>query len=223
MSRELQDEGKYIYDHPMPTVIVEIIPFSIFDGKLKVFLMEDESNKYSFCGTTVRNDECLEEAASRSIKEKIGTINLRLEQLYTYDNDSNDHRDKVVTVVYYAIVMNGILETFASKGKWLDTKNGPDLPPEHRKILEYTIQRLTWKAEYSTIVFSLIPPEFTLTELRKAYEILLDRKLDHRNFVKKIKSLDIIDFTGNMQEKTSHRPAKLYKLKEGMGKVINVM
>ena len=78
------------------------------------------------------------------------------------------------------------------------------------RILEYALQRLRWKLEWTALGFLLLPKEFTLSELQKVYETVLSEPLDKRNFRRKILSADVLEETGNMRA-GDHRPAKLYR------------
>ncbi len=86
----------------------------------------------------------------------------------------------------------------------------PELAFDHARILEYAMQRLRWKLEWTALGFLLLPAEFTLSELQKVYERVLDEPLDKRNFRRKMLATDVLEETGNIRE-GDHRPAKLYR------------
>ena len=67
------------------------------------------------------------------------------------------------------------------------------------------------KIRKQPIGFELLPKHFTLTELQRLYEAILEKEFDVRNFRKKILSMDFITDTGLKQHSVMHRPAKLYK------------
>ena len=75
------------------------------------------------------------------------------------------------------------------------------------------MQRLRWKIEYTNIVYSLLPKEFTFGELQKVYEAILGRTMDKRNFRKKILSLGILTDTGKKKTQGRSRPAEVYRFK----------
>lgn len=84
-----------------------------------------------------------------------------------------------------------------------------DLAFDHAKILIYAIERLKNKVEYTTIAFSLMPEKFTLTDLQRVYEILLDKPLLKANFRRKI--ADMVIETEDYEGSAGHRPSKLFK------------
>jgi hypothetical protein len=84
---------------------------------------------------------------------------------------------------------------------------------EDRNSLEYAIVRLRAKIGYSTIAFHLLPPAFTLRELQTAYEAILGRSLDKRNFRRRVSAAELIEATGSKRRDGSHRPAVLYRFR----------
>jgi len=80
---------------------------------------------------------------------------------------------------------------------------------DHNAIAEYALTRLQAKLSYSDIAYSLLPPEFTIAELQKVYEIILDRQLDRRNFRRKIIGSQLLQAAPGIR-RGSHRPAQLY-------------
>jgi len=81
---------------------------------------------------------------------------------------------------------------------------------DHAKFIEYAIERLRNKIEYTTIAFNLMPELFTLTELQKVYEIILDRELLAAAFRRKI--ADLVIETEKFTKDAGHRPSKLFRL-----------
>ncbi len=209
------DPSKY----ERPSVTVDIVIFTIRDNDLKVLLIKRKlppyQNFWAIPGGFVKIDESLEEAAFRELKEETGVLDVYLEQLYTFGDPGRDPRTRVITVAYFALINSEKLELYASTDaeevRWYSTKELPSLAFDHSKIMDYAITRLRYKLEYTSAGFQLLPEEFTLSELQKVYEVILDKTLDKRNFRKKILSLNILEDTGKKIMKTLHRPARLYR------------
>jgi 8-oxo-dGTP diphosphatase len=92
----------------------------------------------------------------------------------------------------------------------------PPLAFDHRDILEYALERLRYKLEYSAVAFQLLPEEFTLRELQEAYMVILDDyDLDKANFRKKLQRAgnEVVEPTGRYRE-TGGRPAELYRFRD---------
>ncbi|HBB04340.1 TPA: hypothetical protein DCZ39_05630 [Patescibacteria group bacterium] len=83
----------------------------------------------------------------------------------------------------------------ASEAKFFDVKKLPKLAFDHKKIVEYAIQRLKRKMEYTNVAQYILPKKFTLRQLQDVYETTLDQRIDVRNFRKKIEKLDLIKAT----------------------------
>lgn len=87
----------------------------------------------------------------------------------------------------------------------------PEVAYDHADIVRYAHERLQSKLSYTNAVFALLDPLFTLSKLQAAYEAVLCRPLDKRNFRKKFLSLNLITETDEFFQEGAHRPARLYK------------
>jgi len=215
-----------------PSVTVDIVIFTIKDNDLKILLVkrgiEPFKNMWAIPGGFVRIEESLEEAAKRELEEKTSVRADYLEQLYTFGEVNRDPRGRVITVAYFALIKSEKISKLKAtadviEAKWFSAFKLPKLAFDHEKILEYAIKRLRWKFEYTTVVFSLLPEKFSLTELQKIYEIIFDKKFDKRNFRKKILSLNIIEKTKERQKNVSNRPPQLYKFKKKIGEIVEII
>ena len=217
--------GTYNYDYPRPAVTVDIILFTFRDGLLQVLLIQRKNppyaGKWALPGGFVRMDEGLEAAALRELGEETGVRDVYLEQLYTFGDPKRDPRGRVVTVSYFALLSADQVISMerqgqiqgnddASAASWWDIYDLPDLAFDHRPILDYALQRLRWKLEWTALGFMLLPEAFTLSELQQAYETILHEPLDKRNFRRKILASVLLKPTRAFRE-GDHRPAKLYQ------------
>jgi len=213
-----------------PSVTVDIILFTVKKEDLKVLLIKRDispfKNMWAIPGGFVGIKESLEEAAKRELQEETNIRNVYLEQLYTFGDPKRDPRTRVITVTYFALVNSTNFKLKASTDvkdvRWFSIFELPKLAFDHKKILDYALKRLRWKLEYTTVAFSLLPEKFTLTQLQNMYEIIFDKKLDKRNFRKKIKALNLVKETVEFQEDVSHRPAKLYTRNKKIGEIVEI-
>jgi 8-oxo-dGTP diphosphatase len=202
-----------------PSVTVDVVMMSLRQRDLQVLLVKRRSWPYegmwAIPGGFVNMDESLEKAAKRELQEETGVQDVYLEQLYTFGDPGRDPRTRVITVVYFALLDSERLQVRAADDAmdvcWFSVYNLPPLAFDHAKILEYALNRLRGKLDYTTIAFSLLPEHFTLYELQRVYEIILHRRLDKRNFRKKILSTGILEDTGGKKMEGTHRPARLYR------------
>lgn len=212
---------KFSYDYARPAVTVDSVVFGLdlIEKKLKILLikrdLEPFKGQWAIPGGFVQMDESLEEAAERELVEETGLKNIYMEQLYTYGDIGRDPRDRIITVAYFALVkMNNLVpiaDTDASDAAWFEVTDLPELAFDHDIILDNAIQRLKGKVRYQPLGFELLPNNFTLTQLQNLYEIVLDSKLDKRNFRKKILAMDLLIDTGEIEQNVAHRAAKIYK------------
>jgi 8-oxo-dGTP diphosphatase len=219
-----------IHKFPKPSVTVDIVIFTIDDDELKVLLvkrnLEPFKGKWALPGGFVRINESLEDATKRELKEETGVKDVYLEQLYSFGEPKRDPRGRVITIAYMALINSENIKlkasTDVSDAKWFSLFNMPQLAFDHKKILDYSIQRLKWKFEYTSVAFSLLPKKFTLGQIQKIYGIVFNKKFDKRNFNKKIISLDILK-EEEINKNVFYRPPMLYSLKKGISKIIKII
>ncbi len=210
----------FTYKYARPALTVDCVVFAIdFEQEnLKLLLIqrgeEPFKGHWALPGGFVHNEEDLEAAARRELKEETGLDELYLEQLYTFGAINRDPRDRVVTVAYVALVnISGRLlqaATDAQDAAWFDAQDLPETAFDHASIIETALQRLRGKLSYQPVGFELLPERFTLSQLQKVYEIVLDQKLDKRNFRKRILQMDILRNLDEIQKDVAHRAARLY-------------
>ena len=199
-------------------VTVDMVIFTIRESALHVLLVRRGVPPFlgeeAIPGGFLREGESLEEAAARELYEETGVRDVFLEQLYTFGDPGRDPRGRVVTVAYYALVASDRLALVAgadaAEARWFPMSGLPDLAFDHRRILDYALERLRNKLEYTTVGFQLLPEKFTLSELRTVYEAILGRRLDKRNFRRKIALLGILKPLREWQ-RTGRKPAQLYR------------
>lgn len=209
-------------NYERPSVTVDVVIFSLVQEDLQVLLIKRKfppfADMWAIPGGFVRMHESLEEAATRELAEETGVTDVYMEQLYTFGTPGRDPRTRVITIAYFALVPHDVIQhrpgDDASETGWFSMFNLPELAFDHREILEYALTRLRYKLEYTAVGFRLLPDVFTLSELQRAYEIILGEKLDKRNFRRKILAADILEETGKKKRDGEGRPAKLYNYKE---------
>ncbi len=160
--------------------------------------------------------ESLEKAVERELEEETGIKVNYLEQLYTFGKPDRDPRKHVVTVAYYGLVRRNLFELYAATdaedAQWFNIKELPPLAFDHNDIFKMALERLRGKIAYQPIGFELLDEEFPLPDLHRLYETLYGKKIDRRNFSKKILQLDILEDLNKFQPHAGRgRPSKLYK------------
>jgi 8-oxo-dGTP diphosphatase len=210
--------------HPHPAVTVDIVVLTIVDDDLKVLLIQRDRAPYSglwaLPGGFVEMDESLRRAAWRELKEETGVNAAFLEQLGAFGHPDRDPRERVISVAYYALIPIERLEIQAASdardARLFSLGALPELAFDHAKILRRAHQRLKDKLDDVLVPLQLVPQFFTLSELQHVVELILEKKLDKRNFRKKIQALDLVEETGEERRVGAHRPAKLHRVRDPM-------
>ncbi len=172
------------------------------------------NHKRALPGGLILKDETAEESIVRNLDTKAGIKNhYYIEQLATFSALSRDPRNRVVSVAFLGcIAFDSIPE--AAIPTFIPYPKLGKLAYDHNEITKVGLDRLRSKIHYSTIISKLLPPVFTLNDLQSAYEVILGKAVDKRNFRKKILSLDLLSETGNMYSEGAFRPAMLYSFKK---------
>ena len=199
-------------------VTVDIVIFTIQSDDLKVLLVKRGippfKGQLALPGGFVHEDESLDEAAMRELREETGVSDVFLEQLYSFGEPGRDPRQRIITVAYYALISADRSQlaagTDTTEAAWWPVSKLPALAFDHRDIFDYALERLRNKLEYTTVGFQLLPAKFSLTELQGVYEAILGKKLDKRNFRRKIELLKILKPISEYR-RGGQRPARLYR------------
>ena len=201
-------------------VAVDIVLFGYESNQLYILLIKQKyglfKGRWSVPGGFVKDNEGLKTAAYRELKEETGVVAKDLEQLYTFGEDINrDPRFRVISVAYFGTVipskMNLHATTDAEDAKWFRIEEIEELPYDHISIIKSAYERLKGKLRYQPIGFNLLSKKFPFSDLENLYMTILRKKIDRRNFRKKILSFEFLEETDELLHKGSGRPAVLYK------------
>lgn len=195
---------------------VDCIIFGFDGDDLKILLVkrkfDPEIGKWSLIGGFMKQDEDLDQAASRILYHLTGLDNVYMEQLHTYSRVDRDPQDRTLSVAYFALIdINGHGKLHWDAVKWFDIKKAPRPIFDHPQMIEKALARLRRRALGKPIGFELLPEKFTMRQLRTLYEVILDRELDKRNFINKVNSLDILQKLDEKDKTVSRKGAYLYR------------
>jgi 8-oxo-dGTP diphosphatase len=212
----------FTYRYARPALAVDCVVFGLDEEDLKVLLIrrgiEPFAGRWALPGGFVHMDETLDEAARRELQEEAGIERVYLEQLYTFGAIDRDPRERVVSVAYYALALLSAhtvkADTDAREAAWFAVDDLPKLAFDHDVIVDRAIDRLRGKVRYKPIGFELLPRKFTLTQLQRVYEKILDQELDKRNFRKKVLATGLLIELDEVEQDVAHRAARLYTFDE---------
>lgn len=193
--------------------------FTVDKGQVKILLIKRKNEPYkdmwALVGGALYNNETVEDGIKREIFEKTGLKNV---SLYLSNIESTVDRSplmRMVAINYIGIIdkHNSILKDTekTSNADWFILDNVEKLAYDHNKILSAARENLKKLVVSSTVLESLFPNGFTLPELQKTYESILDKTFDRRNFRKKILALGLIKETNKTEIFNGKKPAKIYE------------
>lgn len=192
-------------------IAVDAVIFTIRDQKLLVYLNPREKEPFKnlaeLPGGLLLPKEAAEETLSRKLKDIIGTGGIFFEQFHTFTNPDRDPRIRTVTIGFIALLPQ---DNLINNAKFKEIDKLPKLAFDHKEIIEGAFQYLQQNLD-NKIVKQFMPNIFPLNDLQTVYEVIGGKKLDNRNFRKKVLDLGIIKKAKKVQKNVAHRPATLYK------------
>ncbi|HOZ84692.1 MAG TPA: NUDIX domain-containing protein [Niabella sp.] len=227
-------------DDYMCGVAINCIVFGYHNKQLKVLcIKQEELTKWYLPSGHVKKDEGIHQAASRILVERTGVNNVFLKQFQTFGDDDRIPIDielteelnklpapipekigwmvnkRFVTICYYALVefskVIPRIDFFSSVWTWADVQNLPQMISGNQQMVVEALRTMRRELQYEPIGMNLLPQKFTIAEIQALYETILNKKLDNRNFVKKLVSLEILRKTDEKRSIGGHRSPTLYK------------
>ena len=219
-----------------PNVSVDCVIFGFDFDKLNVLVIDradGTSVPLALPGNLIYNHEHLDQAAIRVLEELTGLRNIYLEQIGAFGDPqriskASDQswlqkvRDqpeaRVITVAYFSLVkMEDYIpqaSSFAKSAAWVPLNDIHELAFDHLEILSAAKRQLKQMINIRPIGFNLLPEKFTLGQLHKLYEAILDKPMDKRNFRRKIQNLNLVKSLEEKQLGVPHKPSQLFMFDE---------
>ncbi len=176
-------------------------------------IREPYEGQWALPGGPLEMDEDLAGSARGTLERTTGLTPNHIEQLYSFGEIDRSPADRVVSIVYWALVRpdEAVRAVDGENVEWFVADEVPALAFDHNRIVEYALGRLRAKITYSPIAYAFLNPEFTLAELREVHEAVLRKPLDPANFRRQVLASNAIEPTGTSVTGTSHRPPALYR------------
>lgn len=216
-----QIRGKKLYsEHSRHLVAVDCIIFGydIKDKEIKLLLikrsMEPARGQWSLAGGFVKENESLDEAASRILCSLTGLRNVYLEQSFSYGDIARDPGARVISTSYSALIKIRDIDRSRKEingAHWQSISRLPQLIFDHYVMVERALNNLRMQIKIKPVGFELLPDKFTLVQLQDLYEAIYQRSVDKRNFRKKIFSMNILEKLDEKEKETSKKGAWYYK------------
>ncbi|MFB9078624.1 NUDIX hydrolase [Flavobacterium procerum] len=219
-----------------PGLSIDCVIFGFHDNQLKVLLIEVENTqKWSLPGGFVPLDQDIDTAAITVLNSRTGVEGIFLRQFAVFGKVMRNHNhfgeevlksmeiseegskwltQRFVTIGYYALVdFSKIVLNPTNKSetvKWIDHKEVPELILDHKEILDKALDTLRAELNLMPVGYNLLPEKFTVPEFQKLYETILDKKLDRRNFFRKITNIGILTKLDEKKNNVAHKAPNLY-------------
>jgi 8-oxo-dGTP diphosphatase len=206
--------------HGAPTEVslaVSTVIFGLQGTTVRIPLVrrirEPFASQWALPGGPIERYEGLAAAAGRNLRETTALQPTYLEQLYCFGDPDRSPGERVVSVVYWALVRSDEAAQVLDDAnvQWFAADDLPALAFDHNTIVDYALWRLRTKVEYSRIAHAFLGETFTLAELREVHEAILGKPLDPANFRRQVESSGAVIPTGEYVTGTRHRPPMLYR------------
>jgi 8-oxo-dGTP diphosphatase len=211
---------KLYSEHTRHLVAVDCIVFGydILEKEIKLLLIkrsfEPARGKWSLAGGFVEENESLDEAASRILRKLTGLRNVYMEQSYSYGDIKRDPGARVISTAYSALIKIRDIDKELKElngAHWQSISRLPKLIFDHAEMVARALDDLQMQIKVKPVGFELLQEKFTLVQLQDLYEAIYQRRIDKRNFRKKILSMNILEKLDEKEKETSKKGAYYYK------------
>ncbi len=219
----------------IPNLSVDCALFSFDGNQIKILLRQEKIllkgktyNKYKLPGDHPFMNEIIENTAERILFEQTGARDIFMKQFWVFSSLDRLKRnevdfawiknrglisERVITVGFYSFVKKGVMENqhLIPEATWVNIHDVKNLIFDHEEILQKAREQIKKDIEHQPLVFELLPAKFTLAQLHNIYELLLEKKLDRRNFRRKVLlAMPYVKELSEKQKGVAHKPAKFY-------------
>lgn len=224
---EVLEKGHLYY---LPHLSIDCVIFGFHNNQLKVLLLQfKDTGRWCLPGGFILKDEHVDDAAVRILRDRTKLDNIYLTQFYTFGSPNRGEHgfrwpegitkswimDRFVTIGYWALVefskAEPALDAFSMDCRWWEIHQVPELALDHNLILKKALTSLRQHINDYPVGRDLLPEKFTMPELQKLYETIFDKKLDRRNFQKKMLSFGILERLKERKKGGAHKAPFLYR------------
>jgi len=230
---------KEVFANVLREVSIDCVIFGFTAGKLKVLLIRwKKSDKWSLPGGRIYKNESVDDAVTRNLFDRTGLKDVFLQQFNTFGKTNRhthyseketqrfiektlgqsmeglDIERRTVSVGYYALVdIDKVVprpDIFSEECTWWDIDEVPKLLFDHNEMIGIALRTIRREIRFQPIG-KLLPQKFTLNEIHKLFETILNTKLDRRNFHKLITSYDFLIKLNEKRTGVANKAPYLYK------------
>ncbi len=233
--KKLIEEGGKLF---LPNLSADIVIFGYDDQDLKILLLEITDGKWMVPGGYILTDEDLDNAAKRVLYERTGLKDVYLKQFYTFGKSGRTFGSEIkqlfeannlpwneklwinnrfVSVGYYSLVEKGevtpVAGYFSHSIRWFSLNELPNLLLDHSDIINKALVEFQQDLRTHPVACQLLPDKFTMPELHRVYETVLQKKMDRSRFQKKMFEYNVFQRLEERREGVPHKRPYLYMYK----------
>lgn len=224
----LEEKSKEAWKIYMPGFSIDCVVFGFHNGSLKVLLIKVKNQElWGLPGGYVKKEETATEAAGRILKDRTGAEDIYLQQFGVFSElnrsegffeeyaDTLWHKQRFISLGFYALVdytqVQLMTDDISNACEWVSIDELPKFMMDHQNIFDNALITMRKQLNYKPIGYSLLPESFTMPELQRLYEIILNKKLNRGNFYRKMTAYDILDKLEESRKGGAHKAPNLYK------------
>jgi 8-oxo-dGTP diphosphatase len=233
---DIQNLFEYGHEKYLSNISIDCVIFGFHENELKVLLLKAKyAGKFALPGGFIQQQENIDIAASRVLKERTGLNKIFMRQFHVFSRADRSTKkinkqflknagvkmnkswmfERFITIGFTALVdftlAEPVADTFSESCEWHTVHDKTELILDHNEILNEALNDLRMQLNYHPVGYNLLPDKFTMPDLQKLYETILDRKLDRRNFQRKIIGTGILKKLNETKKGVAHKAPFLYK------------
>src|SRR5664279_1415187 len=234
--KEIGDHYLHGHEKYLPNISVDCVIFGFHSNELKVLLVKARyAGKWALPGGFILKEEHMDRAAQRILKQRTGLDEIYLQQFHVFSDPERSTKkinqqflknvgvtrekswmfERFITVGYSALVdftkVTPVPDNISDACKWFSIYDVPEMLLDHRHIFDEALQNLRMQINFHPVGFNLLQKKFTMPELQKLYETILNKKLDRRNFQRKIEATGILKRLNETKKGVAHKAPFYYK------------
>lgn len=234
--KEIRNHYTHGQEKYLRHISVDCIIFGFHKNELKVLLLNARyARKWALPGGFILKDEHMDKAAQRILKQRTGLDEIYLQQFHVFSDPARSTKkinqqflknvgiksekswmfERFITVGYSALVdftkVTPVPDIISDACEWFSIYDIPEMILDHRHIFDEALQNLRLQLNFHPVGFNLLSGKFTMPELQKLYETILNRKLDRRNFQRKIVATGILKRLNETKKGVAHKAPFYYK------------
>lgn len=201
-------------------ISIDCLLFTILDQKLQILLIRRKhelfDGEWSLPGKLLRPDMEPDYGLIRIMEDMTGRADVYYKQIRAFTGVNRHPQGRVVAIAYFGLTHPSKIKLkvpdMASEIAWVPIDQIPEMPFDHNEILESGIRRLRRRVQSRPVIIEMLPERFSMPELQRAYELVLEEELDKRNFRKRFIEAGLLEKLDEFQKMPKTRPAQLYRV-----------